>query len=334
MASYKPGRCYSEAEKQMLVAFAEYASLALMDAKTVDAMLHQALHDSLTGLPNRRLFLDRLEHALQRRGNHRSLAVIFLDLDRFKGVNDTLGHDAGDRLLIELAGRLRDCVRASDTVARLGGDEFAVLMEELYAERDAGRLAERMCALVREPVCLEGREVFVTASAGIAMAQGAGGDPLRDADTAMYRAKAAGGGTYEFFEPSMRLAVTERLGLEADLQRGVRRGEFVLVYQPIFDLHTRTVVAVEALARWRHPERGLLLPAAFIPIAEESGAIVEIGRWALREACRQLADWRARLPCDPVLSMSVNLSVRQLQQPRLTSDVEGALDGRASIPAA
>lgn len=333
VASYRPGRSYSEAEQQMLVAFAEHASLALMDAKTVETMLHQAVHDSLTGLPNRRLLLDRLQHALQRRRERGSVAVIFLDLDRFKGVNDTLGHDAGDRLLVELAGRLRECVRASDTVARLGGDEFAVLMEELDADRDAGRLAERLCAVVREPVLLEGREVFVTASVGIALAHGTGGDPLRDADTAMYRAKAAGGGTYEFFEPSMRKAVTERLGLEADLQRSIRRNEFVLHYQPILDLHSRTIVAVEALARWHHPERGLLAPAAFIPIAEETGAIVEIGRWALREACRRLADWQARFPSEHPLSVSVNLSGRQLQQPRLASEIAQILKEAAIDPA-
>ncbi|MEJ7566695.1 MAG: EAL domain-containing protein [Gaiellaceae bacterium] len=325
VASYRPGRSYSEAEQQMLVAFAEHASLAVMDATTVDAIQHQALHDSLSGLPNRRLFLDRLQHALQRRGDRGSVAVIFLDLDRFKSVNDSLGHDAGDRLLVELARRLNECTRGSDTIARLGGDEFAVLMEGVVAEREAARLAERMCTVVREPVLLGGREILVTASAGIALARGVGGDPLRDADTAMYRAKEAGGGTYEFFEPSMRRAVTQQLGLEADLQRGIRRGELVLYYQPFYDLNTLAVVAVEALARWRHPERGLLAPAIFIPIAEETGAIVEIGRWALREACLQLADWQMRFPREHPLSMSVNFSSRQLQQPRLARKIEQAL---------
>jgi diguanylate cyclase (GGDEF)-like protein len=323
VGSCQAGRTYSEAEQAMLVAFAEHASLALMDAKTVDSMLHQALHDSLTGLPNRRLFLDRLEHALQRSSGTDAVAVLFLDLDRFKAVNDTLGHDAGDRLLVEVAGRLRGCVRPSDTIARLGGDEFAVLMEGLVTDRDAARLAERIAATVREPVMLDGREVLVTASAGIAL--GRGGDPLRDADTAMYRAKAAGGGTYEFFEPSMRQAVTERLGLEADLLRGIRMHEFALHYQPIVDLESQAIVSVEALARWNHPERGLLAPAAFIPIAEDTGSIVEIGRWALREACRQLADWQARFPREEPLAVSVNLSGRQLQQPQLANEVARAV---------
>ena len=224
-------------------------------------------------------------------------------------------------------------MRGSDTIARLGGDEFAVLMESVAVERDAARLADRMCAVVREPVWLDGHEVFSTASAGIALARGLGGDPLRDADTAMYRAKAAGGGTYEFFEPSMRRTVTQQLGLEADLQRGIRRGEFVLYYQPILDVSSHTIVAVEALARWRHPERGLLAPAVFIPIAEETGAIVEIGRWVLREACRQLADWQTRLPRAQPLSMSVNLSGRQLQQPRLASEVARAIEQAALDPA-
>jgi diguanylate cyclase (GGDEF)-like protein len=325
VASFRSGRTYSEAEQQMLIAFAEHASLALMDAKTVDSMLHQALHDSLTGLPNRRLFVDRLQHAFQLRGQRNSVAVLFLDVDRFKAVNDTMGHDAGDRLLIEIADRLRGCIRPADTIARLGGDEFAVLMEDLAAESDAGRLAERMNAALREPLQLDGREVFVSASTGIAFARG-GGDPLRDADTAMYRAKAAGGGAYEFFEPSMRKVVTERLELEADLQRGIRREEFVLHYQPILNLRTNTVIAVEALVRWQHPVRGLLSPSAFVPIAEETGSIVEIGRWVLREACRQLADWQARFPGERGLTMGVNVSARQLQQPRLAKEVARAIE--------
>jgi diguanylate cyclase (GGDEF)-like protein len=333
VASYRPARSYSEAEQEMLVAFAEHASLALMDAKTVDLMLHQALHDSLTGLPNRRLFLDRLQHALQRRGERSKVAVLFLDLDRFKEVNDTLGHDAGDRLLVEVAGRLRDCMRPSDTIARLGGDEFAVLMEELDADRDAGSLAERMDAALREPVALDGREVFVTASMGIALQRGGGGDPLRDADTAMYRAKAAGGGAYEFFEESMRWAVTRRLGLEADIRRGIRGNEFVLHYQPILDLDSSTVVAVEALARWQHPDQGLLPPAAFVPVAEETGSIVEIGRWVLQEACRQLAEWQVQYPRERPLGVSVNLSGRQLQQPHLALEVARAVDETGIDPA-
>ncbi len=324
VASFRPGRTYSESEQQMLVAFAEHASLAVMDAKTVDTILHQGLHDSLTGLPNRRLFLDRLEHALKRRGDRDSLAVIFLGLDRFKSVNDSWDTTPATACSSSWPAACEIACGGSDTIARLGGDEFAVLMESVAVERDAARLADRMCAVVREHVWLDGHEVFSTASAGIARARGLGGDPLRDADTAMYRAKEAGGGTYEFFEPSMRRAVTQQLGLEADLQRGIRRGELVLYYQPIFDLTTLEVVAVEALARWRHPEQGLLAPAIFIPIAEETGAIVEIGR-ALREACLQLVDWQMRFPREHPLSMSVNLSSRQLQQPHLAREIGQAL---------
>ena len=330
VASYRPGRRYSESEQQMLLAFAEHASLALMDAKTLDTMAHQALHDSLTGLPNRRLLLDRLQHALQRRAS--ALAVIFLDLDRFKRVNDTLGHDAGDRLLVELAGRLRDCVRPPDTISRLGGDEFAVLLEDLDGGRNVARVAERIGAAVRRPVLLDGGEVVVTASMGIALAGDSGGDPLRDADTAVYRAKAAGGGTYEFFEPRMRRAVAARLGLEADLQRAIARNEFVLHYQPILDLRSRAMVAVEALLRWRHPARGLLAPAEFIPLAEETGAIVDLGSWVMREACRQLAAWQARFPQDPPLVVNINLSGRQLGQSTLPDEIARAVEEAAIEP--
>jgi diguanylate cyclase (GGDEF)-like protein len=330
VASYRPGRRYSESEQQMLLAFAEHASLALMDAKTLDTMAHQALHDSLTGLPNRRLLLDRLQHALQRRAG--AVAVIFLDLDRFKRVNDTLGHDAGDRLLAELASRLRDCVRPPDTIARLGGDEFAVLLEDLEGGRDVARLAERIGTAVRRPVLLDGGEVVVTGSMGIALAGDSGGDPLRDADTAMYRAKAAGGGTYEFFEPGMRRAVAARLGLEADLQRAIGRDEFILYYQPILDLRSRAMVAVEALLRWRHPARGLLAPADFIPLAEETGAIVEIGGWVMREACRQLAAWQTRFPQEQPLVVNVNLSGRQLRQGTLADEIARAVEEAAIEP--
>jgi diguanylate cyclase (GGDEF)-like protein len=326
VASYEVGHVYNDAEQEMLLAFAQHASLALTDAKTVDSMVHQALHDSLTGLPNRALFLDRLEHALDRaEGGDPSVAVLFLDLDRFKTVNDSLGHAAGDELLIGVGARIAANVRPSDTAARLGGDEFAVLLEDSRDKSDAARLADRLATALREPFVLHGKEVFIGASIGIACGARHGQDLLRYADLAMYRAKATGHARYEFFEPEMGAAVVERLELEADLRRAVERDELVLHYQPIVHLTTGTVATVEALVRWQHPTRGLIPPLTFIPLAEETGSIVEIGRWVLREACRQAADWQRRYASDPPLGVSVNLSCRQLQQPGFVDEVATTL---------
>ena len=332
VASSRPGRVYGEADEQMLVAFADHVSLALLDAKNVDAMSHQALHDTLTGLPNRALFLDRLEHALERAARHgEAAAVLFVDLDRFKTVNDSLGHAAGDELLVAVAERLRSCVRVEDTAARLGGDEFAVLAETLTDRRDAARLAERILQALEEPFLVQGREVFVNGSIGIAVGQSPEDDLLRNADVAMYRAKEAGS-SYEFFESGMRAAIVERLALEADLRRAIERGELCLHYQPIVDLATGGVDAVEALVRWRHPERGLLAPITFIPLAEETGAIVEVGRWVLRTACAQAAAWSARAGHRHV-RVAVNVSVRQLQHPAFVSHVAEALGETGLDPA-
>jgi diguanylate cyclase (GGDEF)-like protein len=312
VASERPGRVYDDADKQLLLAFAEQVSLALLDAKQVEEMAHQALHDALTGLPNRLLFLDRLQHALERAARKRELAaVLFVDLDRFKGVNDSLGHAAGDELLVAVAQRLRECARAEDTAARLGGDEFAVLAETLDDRSDAARLAERILDGLRAPFAVQGREVFVTASIGIALGDSPDEELLSNADVAMYRAKASGS-SYEFFEAGMREAIVERLGLEADLRQAIAREELRLHYQPIVDLRSGLIDGVEALVRWQHPKRGLLPPIDFIPLAEESGAIVEIGRWVLDEACRQSAAW-AKVPGRRALRVAVNVSVRQLQ---------------------
>ena len=333
VASYRKGRTYSPIEQEMLLAFAEHVSLALASAKTLDAVTYQALHDSLTGLPNRALFLDRLEHSLARaaRDPEREVAVLFLDLDRFKDVNDRLGHAAGDELLVAVGGRLRAALRTEDTAARMSGDEFAVLIEDAVSESSLARLAERLLESLRTPVALHGRDVALSASIGIAHGSTTGDGLLRDADVAMYRAKRAGPGTYEFFEPGMRAGLVERLELEADLRSAVANGELVLHLQPIVDLAAGAPVAVEALLRWQHPERGLLQPLAFIPLAEESGAIVGIGRWVLEEACRQGGRWLSQPPGGRPLALTVNLSGRQLERTELVGEVAHALEA-AGLP--
>ncbi len=326
VASYQPGRRFSSHEQDVLLAFAEHVSLALMDAKTVDAVMHQALHDSLTGLPNRALFLDRLEHSLVRAERLQTpVGVLFIDLDGFKNVNDSLGHATGDQLLVTVAERIRTCARAADTAARLGGDEFAILLEDLSDRNDAARLAERVMEVLRTPFAAQGREVIVSASIGIASAERPGEDLLGHADLAMYRAKRAGKGRYEFFEPDMRETAMRRLDLEGELRRATERDEILLHYQPIVDLSTGRVEAVEALVRWRHPTRGLLAPAVFLPLAEETGTIVAIGRQVLRLACEQVALWQSASPTEPPVGVSVNLSARQLQEPGLPGDVADAL---------
>jgi diguanylate cyclase (GGDEF)-like protein len=324
VATRRPGRSYSEAEQNMLAAFAGHAGLALMDARTVDAMLHQALHDPLTRLPNRSLLLDRLEHALARATRTGvGVAVCFVDLDEFKTVNDSLGHAAGDALLVAVAARMQRCARASDTVARLGGDEFAILLEDLDDVSEAVAFASRLADELREPFAIQGSELFTSASIGIATGNAAGDDVLRNADVAMYRAKASGGGTYEVFEPKMRAALLERLELESELRRAVERDEFVLHFQPIYALADGAVAAVEALVRWEHPTRGLVSPGEFIPLAEETGTIVSIGRRVLRDACREAASWPASGKNE--IAVAVNVSARQLQDPTLLDDVAEAL---------
>jgi diguanylate cyclase (GGDEF)-like protein len=331
-ASRAPGRRYSQPEQDILTSLAEHASLALNDAKTVAAMTHQALHDSLTGLPNRVLFHDRLDHATARaeRSGGR-LAVLFCDLDRFKTVNDSLGHQAGDDLLVEVARRLASCLRGGDTAARLGGDEFAILLEELEGPEVAETIADRVLEALAEPVRIRGRDVFARASIGIARSGPGTGDLLRSADAAMYRAKAEGRSRHAVFEPAMQEAAVDKLDLETDLQRAVERGELEVHYQPIMALPDAVLVGFEALVRWRHPERGLIPPASFIPLAEETGLIEPIGRHVLNEACVQAAAWRAAHPAAGLTTMSVNLSVRQLDQPRLVDDVAVAL-AKARLP--
>ena len=326
VASIVPGRKYSQSEQEMLVAFAQHASLALLDARSVDDLLRQALHDPLTSLANRTLFLDRLEHALARTEREgTAVAVLFLDLDRFKGVNDSLGHATGDALLVQVGERLQRLMRATDTVARFGGDEFAVLVEDVTDQSSVARLAAKVNDSLRQTFVVDGDEILLTGSIGIALAHRRNDDPLRDADHAMYRAKSGGKDRYEFFEQGMRAALLERLELEVDLKKAVDRDEFVLHYQPIVELATGRIVGVEALIRWLHAERGLLLPATFIPLAEETGAIFAIGRWVLREACLRAAKWQPDRTDGARPYVSVNLAAVQLQQPVLVSEIAETL---------
>ncbi|HEX5727583.1 MAG TPA: EAL domain-containing protein, partial [Longimicrobiaceae bacterium] len=306
-------------------AFAEHVSLAITDANTLEAM-NQAFHDSLTGLASRALFLTRMESAFASATD--GVAALFVDLDRFKVVNDSLGHHVGDELLVAVAARLRSCVRATDLVARFGGDEFALLLDEVRELRDATLVAERIANAVSAPVNLNGYEVFTSASIGIVLSSGEARERpeylLRNADMAMYRAKGSGVARYEVFDRAMHAQALARLQMETDLRRALARQEFRLVYQPIVSLVTGQVAGVEALIRWQHPERGLIAPAEFIPVAEETGAIVPLGEWVLGEACRQLAAWHADFR-DSDLAVSVNLSAKQFHQRDLVERVSAVL---------
>jgi diguanylate cyclase (GGDEF)-like protein/PAS domain S-box-containing protein len=284
-----------------------------------------AFHDPLTGLPNRALFLDRLDRAIARADRYfRSVGVLFIDLDNFKVVNDSLGHDAGDRLLVTIAQRLQEALRGEDSVARLGGDEFTVLIEDVTDQDAVMEVAERTAQAVRAPVILDGREVYPSASVGVALSVTGHDDHdslLRNADLAMYRAKANGKGCIAVFDLSMNAMALERLEIEGDLRHAVERGEFRVVYQPIVSIETGRVTELEALVRWEHPQHGLLSPARFVPVAEETGLIVPIGQWVLEQACQQAAAWQGHGPDGRGPIMSVNLSARQFQHPSLVEDI-------------
>jgi len=299
-------------------------------------LTHQAFHDPLTGLANRALLKDRAEHALSRsrRGKETPPVLLFLDLDNFKMVNDSLGHAAGDSLLVEAARRLLACVRASDTAARLGGDEFAVFVEDSADDVSCTQVAERIIAALGRPFGIGGREVFVGASLGIAAARdGDGADSLlRNADMAMYLAKTRGKGRYERFAPEMHVTAIERIELESDLRHAIEEDGLVLHYQPIVILETGAITGIEALVRWQHPRRGLMAPSQFIPLAEETGMILPLGAWVLREACAQGQRWRARRGNDDPLAVTVNVSGRQIQNPQFIDDVRTALDGSGLMP--
>jgi diguanylate cyclase (GGDEF)-like protein len=330
VASRVPGRRYSEAEREALASLAEHASLALTDARRVEGAIHQALHDPLTGLPNRTLFRDRLEHALARR-SRRPVAVLFIDLDSFKRINDTLGHGVGDRLLAAVGARLMACARRGDTFARLGGDEFAMLIEELNDPATPAAIAKRLLEALTEPFDVGKGELHVSASIGIASGRGAPDTLLRNADLAMYKAKTRGRGRYELFDPALHAAVVERVAVEADLRRALDMAELELHYQPIVELETGRVVSFEALLRWPHPHRGMVPPGVFVPIAEETGLIQPIGRWVLEEACRQVTRWRAA-GCE--VSVSVNLSPAQLHDNGIVDFVAATLDATKLDPRA
>jgi len=301
----------------------------ISERKALQAELeHQAFHDMLTGLANRALFLDRVTHALALARRHsRTIAVIFLDLDNFKTVNDSLGHAQGDMLLVHTSERMKTAVRTADTIARFGGDEFAILIEDASDNDAAMTVVERVLELMRHPFHLEGKEVFASASIGIAVAEPehSASDLLRNADMAMYIAKQSGKGRYCRFEPRMHVEALERLELEGDLRHAIDRGEFTLRYQPIVALKTGAIAGVEALVRWNHPTRGMLSPLTFIPLAEETGLIVPLGRWVVREACRQAVGWQPLRMAGEPLTLTINISGHQLQGEHVVEDVRSAL---------
>lgn len=297
-----------------------------------EQLLHNAFHDALTDLPNRAFFMERLKYAIERaKGQEDYLfAVLFLDLDRFKVINDSLGHLLGDEFLIKIATRLKACLRSIDTAARLGGDEFTILLEKIQNLSEVIEVVELIQQQLALPFDLDGQEVFTTGSIGIALNSTAAYDQpenlLRDADTAMYRAKVLGRARYEVFHPDMYTNAVDRLRLETDLRRAIERQEFRVYYQPIVSLTSGTISGFEALLRWQHPERGLLSPTDFIPLAEETGLIVEIGCWVLFEACRQMQVWRMRYPSNTLEKISVNLSVKQFSQADLIEQIAQILD--------
>jgi diguanylate cyclase (GGDEF)-like protein len=335
VGSVTPGRTYTRPEQETLSSFAAHASLALSEAHTaealrgaLDAARHDALHDVLTGLPNRALLRDRLDHASARaKRNPRDMALLFLDIDNFKHINDSLGHDAGDALLVSVARRLSELVRPVDTIARLGGDEFAVLIEEMASEAEAEDLANRLLHGLAEPVEVMGRQVEVSASVGIAVwdTLGEAHDLLSNADLAMYEAKRAGGGRGVLFEPGMHERTMARLDIEHELRPAIESGQLVVHYQPVVEISTGLVSTFEALVRWQHPTRGLLGPNEFIPVAESSRLIRALGDEVLRQAVAEAVTW----PAD--VHLAVNLSPRELT-PDLPDRVAGRLAEAGLVP--
>ena len=304
-----------------------------------EQLTHQAFHDPVTGLANRALFAERVRHVIARtRREHQSVAVVFLDLDDFKTINDSLGHAAGDEVLVEVAKRLATSVRASDTAARFGGDEFALLLEDIDGVQEAADTADRVLETLALPLRVAHKELTLRCSIGISVVSDgspAGAEELiRDADAAMYRAKRDGKGSYRLFEPEMHEGVLARLELRTDLQRAIATEQLALHYQPVVRIQDGSISGVEALLRWRHPERGMIPPDQFIPLAEETGLIVPIGRWVLREGCRHARRMRDTLPGGETLTMSINLSVKQLQHSDVIADVHDAIEEAGIEPSA
>jgi diguanylate cyclase (GGDEF)-like protein/PAS domain S-box-containing protein len=298
--------------------------------KAQEQLVHDALHDALTGLPNRVLFMERVDRALKhsKRNQDYVFAILFIDLDRFKVVNDSLGHAVGDRLLIALARILEECIRINDSVARFGGDEFTVLLDDIKNITDATRIAERLLSKLMFPIDCGSHSIFTGASIGIVFSSGEyedGADLLRDADIAMYRAKERGKGRYAIFDRQMYTQTLNLLKLENDLRFGLERREFLLYYQPIISLITGKINGFETLIRWQHPERGLILPTEFIPIAEDTGLIVAIGEWLLQESCHQLKNWQLKFPNAASFKISVNFASQQIKEPNLIEKLEQVL---------
>jgi diguanylate cyclase (GGDEF)-like protein len=312
-------------------------TLALERADLAAELARRASVDPLTGLANRAGFSRRLREALGGLGDPPgpAPALLLLDLDDFKTINDSLGHSSGDEVLRVVAERLRGCLQPADLAARLGGDEFAVLVPEVADEAEAVALGERLAAILRTPVTVAGREVLARASVGVRLARGGDEDPerlLRDADMAMYAAKTAGRAGVRVFDTAMHTRAVQRLDFEAALRRAVIRQQFTVRYQPVVELAGGRLAGMEALVRWDHPDRGLVMPGEFVSLAEDTGLIVPIGRWVLHAACQAARDWQRRFPLQPHPFLSVNLSVRQLQQPDLLEDVAGALDASGLDP--
>jgi predicted signal transduction protein with EAL and GGDEF domain len=314
-----------------------------------ETLAHRAIHDGLTDLPNRDLFLDRLQHAMLRARRHSDykFAVLFVDIDEFKVVNDSLGHSAGDELLVEIAKRMSTSFRDTDTVARLqtgaeaeadlrlealsvarlGGDEFTVLLEDVFRASDAIRVGQRIQERLSIPFEIKGRQIVIKSSIGVALNANSYSKPeelVRDAEIAMYRAKQSGKARCEVFDPAMHSTAVRRLKLETDLRLGLERGELLVYYQPIISLRSGKITGFEALSRWKHPE-GMISPADFIPVADETGLILPLNRALLREACDQLCSWQSQLGCEPPLTISMNITPKQFAQPQLVQEIDAIL---------